>query len=67
MQEFHREDLIEFKKISKIEVWQILKEWYTDGMYSDILKDEFGSDLEEICNNNLERLIDKKNKKTQNK
>ena len=46
-------DTIKEKKLTELEVWQIVKEWYLHGMYADILQDEDGNDLEEICNNRL--------------
>lgn len=41
--------IIKQKNLSNQEVWKIVLEWYTQGMYSDILQDEDGKDLEEIC------------------
>lgn len=35
-------------ELSQNEVEQIVSEWYTNGMYADILQDENGLDLEEI-------------------
>jgi len=46
-------DTIKEKKLTELEVWQIVKEWYLYGMYADILQDEDGRDLEEICNDRL--------------
>lgn len=43
------ESVIEEKKLTELEVWNIVQEWYTNGMYGDILQDEDGNDLEEIC------------------
>ncbi len=43
------ESIIEKKKLTELEVWQIVNEWYLNGMYADILQDEDGRDLEEIC------------------
>jgi hypothetical protein len=42
--------------LSKAEVLHIVQEWYTLGQYADILQDEQGNDLEEIINNELEKL-----------
>lgn len=42
------EGIIKDKGLSKKEVLLIVKEWYTNGMYPDILQDENGRDLEEI-------------------
>mgnify|MGYP003636207915 CR=1 FL=1 len=41
-------DTIKKKKLTELEVWQIVKEWYLNGMYADILQDEDGRDLEEV-------------------
>ena len=46
--------MIEQKGLTKLEVLHIVKEWYTNGMYADILQDEWGNDLEEI----IEREVD---------
>ena len=35
------------------QVWAIVKDWYANGMYPDILQDEEGFDLEEICEFNM--------------
>ena len=43
------DSIIEKKKLTELEVWQIVNEWYLNGMYADILQDEDGRDLEEIC------------------
>lgn len=47
------ESLIQSKKLTNIEVWQIVKEWYTTGMFAETLKDSIGFELEEICNENI--------------
>ena len=52
------ESLIKKKKLTELEVWNIVQEWYTNGMYGDILQDEEGNDLEEICEFNT-MLIEK--------
>lgn len=41
--------LIKEKKLTELEVWTIVNEWYLDGMYRGLLHDEDGRDLEEIC------------------
>lgn len=41
--------IIKKLKLTDKQVWLIVKEWYTNGMYHDILEDEEGYDLEEIC------------------
>ena len=45
------ESIILEKNLTNIEVWKIVNEWYTNGMYKDILQNEEGLDLEEICEN----------------
>jgi hypothetical protein len=49
---------IEENNLSELDVWNVVREWYTNGMYGDILQDEDGSDLEEICECNI-MLIEK--------
>jgi hypothetical protein len=34
--------------LSESDVKKIVLEWYTNGMFADILQDEYGRDLEEI-------------------
>ena len=41
--------IIKEKNLSDSDVWNIVNEWYCNGMYPDILQDENGLDLEEIC------------------
>jgi hypothetical protein len=36
-------------KLTDRQVWLVVKEWYTRGMCPDILQDQDGRDLEEIC------------------
>ena len=43
------DDLIEEKGLTEKEVVEIVRLWYTKGMYADILQNEDGEDLEEIC------------------
>ena len=40
--------IIKEKNLSDSDVWNIVNEWYCNGMYPDILQDENGLDLEEI-------------------
>ena len=40
---------IEENNLSELDVWNVVREWYTNGMYGDILQNEEGDDLEEIC------------------
>lgn len=49
---------IEENNLSELDVWNVVREWYTNGMYGDILQNEDGSDLEEICECNI-MLIEK--------
>ena len=44
---------IEENNLSELDVWNVVREWYTNGMYGDILQNEEGDDLEEICERNL--------------
>jgi hypothetical protein len=48
--------IIKEKNLSNIDVWSIVNEWYVNGMYADILQDENGADLEEICEWQLYKL-----------
>jgi len=48
--------IIKEKNLSNIDVWNIVNEWYVNGMYADILQDENGADLEEICEWQLYKL-----------
>ena len=43
------EDIIKEKDLSEDEVLSIVYEWYSNRIYPDILQDEKGSDLKEIC------------------
>ena len=47
------ESLIEELKLNEKQVLIIVQEWYTNGMYPDILQNELGEDLEEICEQKL--------------
>jgi hypothetical protein len=40
---------IEENNLSELDVWNVVREWYTNGMYGEILQNEEGDDLEEIC------------------
>jgi hypothetical protein len=40
--------LIKTNNLSESDVKKIVLEWYTNGMFADILQDEYGRDLEEI-------------------
>jgi len=50
-------EMIEKLKLSEIEVLSIVHEWYTQGLYSDVLLDEDGSELDEICENRIDELL----------
>jgi len=47
------ESLIEELKLNEKQVLIIVQEWYINGMYPDILQNELGEDLEEICEQKL--------------
>jgi hypothetical protein len=42
-------NLINQLGLTKIEVVEIVRLWYTNGMFAPILQTENGADLEEIC------------------
>jgi len=44
------------RRLTKVETWEVVLDWYTNGMYPDILQDENGKDLEEICELHLDNL-----------
>ena len=50
------ENIINDLGLSKRQVIQIVSEWYTNGMYPDILQNEDGMDLEQVCYEELEKL-----------
>ncbi len=43
-------------ELTELQVLTIVKEWYTNGMYDDILQDSKGNDLEEICNDRIDEI-----------
>jgi hypothetical protein len=45
-------------------VWHIVKKWYTEGMYPDILQDEDGTDLEEICDIAINAIYERKERES---
>ena len=50
--------------LTEKQVWKIVNEWYCHGMYPDLLHNENGLDLEEICERNIDILTETpKNKK----
>jgi hypothetical protein len=56
------ESIIDKLGLSELQVWQIVMDWYTLGMYPDILQDENGLDLEEICEDKIYRIVQKQKK-----
>ena len=55
------------KNLSETDVWEVVKEWYTRGMYAPILQDHNGFDLEEICDDAIEMLNDNREKTVKDK
>lgn len=51
------QSLIEELKLTEKQVVIIVQEWYSNGMFPDVLQNENGEDLEEIC----EQIINKIN------
>ncbi len=41
--------LIKDLKLTKAQVWEIVREWYTEGYTDCQIQNEDGEDLEEIC------------------
>tara|TARA_R110002020_G_scaffold180509_2_gene374963 strand:+ start:818 stop:1162 length:345 start_codon:yes stop_codon:yes gene_type:complete len=56
------ENVIQELNLTPKLVLRLVKDWYTKGMYADILQDESGRDLEEIIERELDS-IDNINKK----
>ena len=54
-----RTTVIKDKNLTELEVWLIVKEWYTQGNFYDTLRCEAGFDLEETCYENI-ALLSKK-------
>jgi hypothetical protein len=44
--------LIKANNLSESDVKKIVLEWYTNGMFADILQDEYGRDLERYYKKN---------------
>lgn len=59
--------IIKSKKLTEFEVWKVVQEWYLNGMYSPIVLNEFGSELDEICDDYFYEIEFKKWKKDNNK
>ncbi len=43
------DSIIKEKELTEIEVWRVVLEWYTNGMYPDELNDHNDAELEGIC------------------
>lgn len=54
-----QDDLIKNLNLTELEVLQIVLEWYTRGYYADILLDEDGFELDEICETLIDNIIRK--------
>lgn len=50
------DSFIEELKLTEYQVVSIVQEWYSNGMYEDILQNENGQDLEEICEQILNQI-----------
>ncbi len=50
-------DIIKKYDLSEIEVLSIVHEWYTLGLYPDILLDEDGDELDEICEQRIDAIL----------
>jgi len=49
-------NMIEHYGLSKFEVLIIVNEWYLNGMFDGIIEDEFGADLAEVINDEIEKI-----------
>lgn len=49
-------EMIKKYNLSEIEVLSIVHEWYTQGLYADILLDEDGDELDEICEQRIDAI-----------
>jgi|TARA_B100001094_G_C17724461_1_gene573563 hypothetical protein len=54
-------EIIKKYNLSKLEVLSIVYEWYAMGMYEDILMDEDGMELDEICDLEIESILETNN------
>ena len=54
-------DIIKKYNLSRLEVLSIVNEWYTMGYYEDILMDEDGMELDEICDLEIESILEENN------
>jgi hypothetical protein len=50
-------EMIKKYNLSEIEVLSIVHEWYTQGLYADILLDEDGDELDEICEQRIDAIL----------
>ena len=50
-------EMIKKYDLSEIEVLSIVHEWYTQGLYADILLDEDGDELDEICEQRIDAIL----------
>ena len=50
-------EMINKYNLSEIEVLSIVHEWYTQGLYADILLDEDGDELDEICEQRIDAIL----------
>lgn len=56
--------IIKEKGLSELEVWCIVREWYTEGMCLEMFVDEFGDELDELCDmaiNNIKTYLERTN------
>lgn len=54
-------EIIKKYNLSRLEVLSIVNEWYTMGYYEDILMDEDGMELDEICDLEIEAILEENN------
>jgi hypothetical protein len=50
-------EIIKKYNLSEIEILSIVHEWYTQGLYADILLDEDGDELDEICEQRIDAIL----------
>ena len=53
--------IIKKYNLSELEVLSIVYEWYSMGTYEDILMDEDGMELDEICDLEIESILEANN------
>lgn len=54
-------EIIKKYNLSELEVLSIVYEWYAMGTYEDILMDEDGMELDEICDLEIESILEANN------